>query len=247
MSTSIRLSDLRDFALRTFKQMAVDKGLGFDVGLGEGLPQAIYTDPRRLQQVIKNLLANAFKFTHQGRVALGVEPSRPAAGAPKTGRSVAPTWWLLLRCSTPASASHRASRRSSSRRSSRPMAPPAASTAAPVSGLSISREIARLLGGEISVVSAPGKGSTFTLYLPHAYLPNLKSTIPGPDGERLPALPPPATHPAPGGAERSSAMHTVASGHQRAGTKARARCMRCCRAASWPMIATASSRAIGCC
>jgi len=58
---------------RTFRQLAVDEGLGFDVHLGGGLPEAIDTDPKRLQQVLKNLLSNALKFTEQGKVDLTID------------------------------------------------------------------------------------------------------------------------------------------------------------------------------
>ena len=64
--------ELQDYVERTFRQLAVDKGLGFDVHLGDALPRAIDTDPKRLQQVLKNLLSNALKFTEQGKVDLTI-------------------------------------------------------------------------------------------------------------------------------------------------------------------------------
>ena len=98
------------------------------------LGRSIITDAKRLQQVLKNLLSNAFKFTEQGGVRLHVSRRRSAAGAPDHPvLEPARRRWSRSRCPTPASASRRRSRRSSSRPSSRPTPAPAASTAAPAS------------------------------------------------------------------------------------------------------------------
>src|SRR3979490_2416751 len=67
-----RLSGLRDYVERTFLQVAQDKGLGFTVDTAPGLPAVIYTDEKRLQQILKNLLSNAIKFTEKGKVDLRI-------------------------------------------------------------------------------------------------------------------------------------------------------------------------------
>ncbi len=67
-----RFANLRNYVDRTFRHMAEAKHLGFQVGLAENLPTAVMTDTTRLQQVLKNLLSNAFKFTSHGQVALNI-------------------------------------------------------------------------------------------------------------------------------------------------------------------------------
>src|SRR5436189_1504251 len=70
------LDDLHGYVERTFKHVAESKNVGFITHFDEQLPKSMFTDAKRLQQIIKNLLSNAFKFTHQGRVTLSVEPVR---------------------------------------------------------------------------------------------------------------------------------------------------------------------------
>jgi len=154
---------------RSFAPVVEEKKLTFELDFAEsGLPR-IVTDQQRLQQVLKNLLSNAFKFTEKGGVVLRVAEAPPgrqfggvtlANAAHVVGFSVEDTGVGIaadkLRLIFEA---FQQSDGTTSRR-----------YGGTGLGLSISREIARLLGGEIHVESTPGEGSTFTLYLPDQYV-----------------------------------------------------------------------------
>jgi len=163
-------SELSEYVERTFRQVARDKKLEFSVALDPRLPPAIETDGKRLQQIIKNLLSNAFKFTERGKVSMRVGPAAPGrnrgqpvlqGAGPLVAISVSDTGIGI-----PAhkqklifEAFQQADGTTSREYGGTGL------------GLSICRELARLLGGEIQVVSESGKGSTFTLYLPISYRP----------------------------------------------------------------------------
>jgi CheY-like chemotaxis protein/HAMP domain-containing protein len=161
-----RFSALRNYVDRTFRHMAEAKHLGFEVDLADNLPTAVMTDTTRLQQVLKNLLSNAFKFTSHGQVALtislvtsGWTADHPhllhadavlAFSVRDTGVGI-PSDKLQLIFEAFQQADGSTARK----------------YGGTGLGLSISRELARLLGGEIRVESTVNVGSTFTLYLPY--------------------------------------------------------------------------------
>ncbi|MBW4659320.1 MAG: HAMP domain-containing protein [Drouetiella hepatica Uher 2000/2452] len=153
---------------RTFRQTAIDRNLDFFIQLDEHLPCTLYTDSKRLQQVLKNLLSNAFKFTEQGQVSLHI-------GLATQGWS--PTHESLNRASSVIAFAVRDTGIGIASDKQRVIFEAFQQADGTTSrkyggtglGLSISREIAQLLGGEIHLVSRVKQGSTFTLYLPQTY------------------------------------------------------------------------------
>jgi HAMP domain-containing protein/signal transduction histidine kinase/CheY-like chemotaxis protein len=164
----LRLDDLQGYVDRTFRHVAEAKNVDFLVHFAPSLPRSIFTDAKRLQQIIKNLLSNAFKFTHSGHVALTVEPVAVDRGADPDNPSRLADLLAFTVSDTgigiPADkqqiifeAFQQADGSTSRKFGGTGL------------GLAISRELSRLLGGEIRLASSPGQGSTFTLYLPTSY------------------------------------------------------------------------------
>ncbi|HEX3902639.1 MAG TPA: HAMP domain-containing protein [Polyangia bacterium] len=172
----IEPSEIADFVDRSFRALADQKGLAFTVDVELGVARSLYTDPQRLQQVLKNLLANAFKFTADGSVTLRIHRPQPGthfANSTLTFERVVAFSVVDTGIGIPENkqelifeAFQQADGTTSRRYGGTGL------------GLSISREIARHLGGEIQVESEPGKGSVFTLYLPERYI-----GLPSADGE----------------------------------------------------------------
>ncbi|MGZ6709220.1 MAG: ATP-binding protein, partial [Solirubrobacteraceae bacterium] len=150
----LALATLCEDVERAFRPVAEQKKLELHIERDPALPAALVTDEQRLQQVLRNLLSNAFKFTHSGSVTLRI--SGESGGM--VGFSVADTGVGIPadKLSLIFEAFQQADGTTSRKYGGTGL------------GLSISREIARLLGGELRVDSEPGEGSTFTLLLPAA-------------------------------------------------------------------------------
>ncbi|HYO97929.1 MAG TPA: response regulator, partial [Polyangiaceae bacterium] len=161
----VLLADVKLFVERTFSQVAINRELEFTVEQGPNLPATLSTDVKRLQQVLKNLLSNAFKFTSEGGVTLAIyraedgwsrsnerlarAPAVIAFSISDTGIGISPDKHQII-----FEAFQQADGTTSRKYGGTGL------------GLSISREIAKLLGGQICLESVPGQGSKFTLYLP---------------------------------------------------------------------------------
>jgi len=164
----VLVSNLLDSVARPFRHEAEARQLTFELQLDSHLAKTITTDAKRLQQVLKNLLSNAFKFTEKGGVRLSVgspatgwNPDHPVLGAAPavvafevsdSGIGIAPEKQKII-----FEAFQQADASTSRKFGGTGL------------GLAISRELAGLLGGEIQLRSVPGQGSTFTLYLPQKY------------------------------------------------------------------------------
>ena len=161
----VDFTTLLDTIRRTFRHEAEHRGLLFEVQVDPRLGSSLYTDSKRLQQVLRNLLSNAFKFTEHGGVRMrvaaangGWSPENAAlneAGAvvafevSDTGVGIPPEKQRII-----FEAFQQADASTSRKYGGTGL------------GLAISRELTHLLGGEIQLQSAPGRGSAFTLYLP---------------------------------------------------------------------------------
>jgi HAMP domain-containing protein/CheY-like chemotaxis protein/signal transduction histidine kinase len=193
----ILTANLLETVGRPFRHEADNRDLSFKIDVDPNLARSLVTDSKRLQQVLKNLLSNAFKFTAEGEVRLTVAGAVGGWSADHPVLNSAPAVIAFEVTDTGIGiplekqklifeAFQQADAGTSRKYGGTGL------------GLAISRELASLLGGEIHLRSAPGKGSTFTLYLPLKYSgPTLApraaptSSLPLAHGQ-APALQPPA-------------------------------------------------------
>jgi HAMP domain-containing protein/CheY-like chemotaxis protein/signal transduction histidine kinase len=167
-SEDLAFSQLRETIERNFRHEAESRHLTFTTDFDPRLGRGMVTDAKRLMQIVKNLLSNAMKFTAQGSVRLHVGPAmlgwsadHPVLSLAKqvvefsvtdTGIGISPEKQKII-----FEAFQQADAGTARKYGGTGL------------GLAISRELAHLLGGEIKLKSAPGSGSTFTLYLPLSY------------------------------------------------------------------------------
>jgi tubulin-specific chaperone A len=160
----VRLTDLAENAKTLFSHMAEDKGVAFSVSVAEDLPPAIFTDRKRVEQILKNFLGNSMKFTSTGRIELIF--SRVEATAPVQSEALRSGQAIALAVKDTGIGIPAEKQRSIFEAFQQADGSTARKYGGTGLGLSISKELAALLGGEIGLVSESGKGSTFTLYLP---------------------------------------------------------------------------------
>ncbi len=184
--SELRLDDLQRAIERSFRHFAESKQIEFAINVEQPLPKMMVTDVKRLQQIIKNLLSNAFKFTHRGHVTFSISSAQSgwspdndelnragqviAFSVSDTGIGISADKQQIV-----FEAFQQADGSTSRKYGGTGL------------GLAISRELSRVLGGEIRLTSVPGEGSTFTLYLPQSYNPSRSGRHPriaAPDGEK---------------------------------------------------------------
>jgi CheY-like chemotaxis protein/signal transduction histidine kinase len=184
----IFFAGLLETVARPFRHEAENRRLTFEVSSDSQLSRSLVTDSKRLQQVLKNLLSNAFKFTEQGGVHLSVVPasggwsedhpilnkaaSVVAFEVADTGIGIPFDKQRII-----FEAFQQADAGTSRKYGGTGL------------GLAISRELASLLGGEIQLRSVPGQGSAFTLYLPQTYVgPSVTNRPAASESSQAPAL-----------------------------------------------------------
>jgi signal transduction histidine kinase/CheY-like chemotaxis protein/HAMP domain-containing protein len=165
--TNWPLDELNPMLERTFRHVAEATKLGFSIDLRPGLPETIPTDAQRLQQILNNLLSNAFKFTEKGGVEFvaQVATSGWSAGHELLARASQVIAFSVIDSGIGIPVSKQRSIFESFAQADGTTSRKYGGTGL---GLSICRELTRLLGGEIRLQSEPGVGSVFTVYLPVA-------------------------------------------------------------------------------
>ncbi len=165
----VYFASMLDAVERPFRHEAENRHLSFEVQTDPHLSRSVVTDSKRLQQVLKNLLSNAFKFTEVGGVRLSVSLAQSGwtEGHPILGKAGSV---VSFEVSDSGIGIPQEKQRIIFEAFQQADAGTSRKYGGTGLGLAISRELASLLGGEIQLRSTPGKGSTFTLYLPQTYV-----------------------------------------------------------------------------
>ncbi len=170
-------SDIRDHLERIFRHLAESKNLNFFIEFEPGTPEQIHTDGKRLEQVLRNLLSNAFKFTERGQVSLHVGPANSGWTLDHPVLSQAESV-IAFTVSDSGIGIPRDKQKIIFEAFQQAESGTSRKYGGTGLGLSISRELAKLLGGQLSLASsAPGKGSTFVLYVPTTFVPQAASVV----------------------------------------------------------------------
>ncbi len=180
------MSELEPLLERTFRHVAEVTKLTFTIDLDPGLPKTLPTDPQRLQQILNNLLSNAFKFTEKGRVEFRAAPASSGWTNPDLNNAEGV---VALTVTDTGIGIPNDMQRSIFEAFAQGDGTTSRKYGGTGLGLSICRELVGLLGGEIRLQSEPGRGSVFTVYLPagHVGPPRRRASDDVDDSGRSPA------------------------------------------------------------
>src|SRR6185437_4121287 len=171
---------LLEMLARPFRHEAENRKVSFEIDSDAKLPRSLVTDSKRLQQVLKILLSNAFKFTEKGSVRLSVNPVAEGWSPEHPVLSGAASV-IAFEVSDTGIGIPQEKQRIIFEAFQQADAGTSRKYGGTGLGLAISRELANLLGGEIQLRSTPGSGSTFTLYIPQTYMGATTPVISNPE------------------------------------------------------------------
>ncbi len=183
----INLRSMVDGIKRSFAPMASSKHLEFDIVVGSGLPAEISSDQKRLEQILRNFLSNAFKFTERGRVSIHI--ARPSAELPLLRNSQRRQELLAFSVTDSGIGIPLDKQNLIFEAFSQADSSTSRKYGGTGLGLTICRELAALLGGEMILSSEVGKGSVFTLVIPEQYTADSGETAVAAQKPPLPATP----------------------------------------------------------
>jgi signal transduction histidine kinase/CheY-like chemotaxis protein/HAMP domain-containing protein len=175
----LKVTDIAENIKRNFNHIISEKNLELNVNVASTMPSVIYSDITRLEQVIKNLVSNAIKFTHQGSITVDFSPANPRQAFSRDG--IKADDYFALRVTDTGIGIPKEKQMIIFEAFQQADGSTSRQYGGTGLGLSICREIAKMLKGEIQLESEEGKGSTFTLFLPFKSI--------SPEGNTSEALP----------------------------------------------------------